>query len=153
MGAGLRILVFCPTFGELGGIERKAESLLAEFRTKRCEVAVLARGPRGCITRMGVTEYRLPFRNLPSAPLRIDRHFRFWTTFPFLLHAARRVVREWTPDVILTLAVSPYTPYTVALARLAPLVFCIETAGPDLRKHPIAYRRALGAARTVIACA
>src|SRR5262245_10336715 len=58
MGAGLRILVFCPTFGELGGIERKAESLLAEFRAKGCEVAVLARGRDACAARMGVTEFR-----------------------------------------------------------------------------------------------
>lgn len=149
----MRILFFCPTFGQLGGIERKAESLLSEFRRRGHDVAVLARGPAGRGTRSDVAEYRLPFRNLPSAVHRIDRHLRFWLTFPFLLRATRRILHELGSEVILTLAVSPYTPYTTALARERPLIFCIETAGPDLRKHPAAYRRALCAARTVIACA
>jgi glycosyltransferase involved in cell wall biosynthesis len=81
------------------------------------------------------------------------RRFRLLLRLPELLAGLRRVLRAWRADVVLSLAVSSYTPYTIGIAGAVPLVFSIETAGPDFVQHPRAMRWTLRRAARVVACA
>jgi glycosyltransferase involved in cell wall biosynthesis len=150
----VRVAILCPSYGQLGGIERKAESLIAEFRRRDHAVAVLARGRSGA-SRPGdeIPVFRLPYRHLPARSHRARRWVRLLAHLPILLAASRRTLARWQADVVLALTVSAYTPYTIGLAGMLPLVFSIETAGPDFAQHPRAMRRALRRAARVIACA
>jgi glycosyltransferase involved in cell wall biosynthesis len=150
----MRIMLLCPTWGGFGGIERKAESLVAAFRAAGHDVAILARGPRHASEPGAVVPvFRLPLRLLPTRTHRLKRGFRLALHLPGLLAAGRRVLRGWDADVVLSLAVSSYAPYTIGLSRTRPLVFSIETAGPDLEQHPRAIRRAFETAARVVGCA
>ncbi|HLK12037.1 MAG TPA: glycosyltransferase family 4 protein [Candidatus Binatia bacterium] len=150
----MRIALLCPTWGDLGGIERKAESLVAEFRRRGHPTLVVARGRRATSAPAGeVPVHRLPLRHLPSRSHLLLRRVRLVVRLPGLLVTARRLLRTWRADVVLSLAVSSYTPYTIGLARAFPLVFSIETAGPDFAQHPRALRWAFRRAARVVACA
>ena len=150
----MRIMLLCPTWGGFGGIERKAESLVVAFRAAGHDVAILARGPRRASEPDAVVPvFRLPLRLLPTRTHRLKRGFRLALHLPGLLAAGRRVLRGWDADVVLSLAVSSYAPYTIGLSRTRPLVFSIETAGPDLEQHPRAIRRAFETAARVVGCA
>jgi glycosyltransferase involved in cell wall biosynthesis len=150
----MRIALFCPTWGDFGGIERKGASLVAEFRRQGHEILVMARGRRETSEpAAAVPVHRLPLRHLPSRSHRLVRRLRLGLHLPELLAGLRRLLRTWRADVVLSLAVSSYTPYTIGIAGAVPLVFSIETAGPDFAQHPRALRWALRRAAGVVACA
>src|SRR5581483_4012271 len=154
VGGAMRIALFCPTWGDLGGIERKGASLVAEFRRRGHETLVIARGRRETSEpTAAVPVHRLPLRHLPSRSHRLVRRVRLVLHLPELLAGLRRLLRTWRADVVLSLAVSSYTPYTIGMAGAVPLVFSIETAGPDFAQHPRALRWALRRAAGVVACA
>lgn len=152
----MRIAIFCPSYGAVGGIETIATSLIAEFRQAGHTVTVLARGApsSSCLTDP-VAVIRLPYHQLPRRLSHVARHVRFLTGFRPAIAGLRRVLGERRIDVVLTLAISTYAPYVIAMARSVPVVVSLQggEAGAELASRPRILRRALIAAARVVACA
>ncbi len=150
----MRIAIFCPSFGQVGGIERKAELLIAAFRDAGHEVSVIARGAAASGAGDGpVPILRLPHRQLPRRATHVAHRLRFLGRLPGAIRGLRRAVATARADVILTLAIPSYAPYVIGLAGAAPLVFSLEIGGPGMRQHPRVMRWALRRAARVVACA
>jgi glycogen(starch) synthase len=152
----VRITLFCPSFGQVGGIETKAENLTAAFRGAGHTVTVIARGERPLSgLENGVPVVRLPFRQLPRRARHLARQVRFTRALPGVIAALRRTVVAQQADVLLTLTISSYAPYISGLARTMPLVLSLEggeTSG-TFTTRPRALRDALRRAAHVVACA
>ena len=150
----VRIALFCPSFGQVGGIETKAQILIAAFRTAGHEVAVLARGESAASSlHADVPVVRLPYHQLPRRGRHVARHIRFARALPGTVGALRRATREAKADVVLTLAVSSYAPYAIGLAGAAPVVLSLEGGGPGFTRNPRVMRWALRRAVRVVAVA
>jgi glycosyltransferase involved in cell wall biosynthesis len=150
----MRILVFCPTYGAVGGIEAKATHLLQGFRERSHEVGVIAYGMQSAWAREGdVAVYRAPLELLPRRARHVARQLRYWRRLPVAVRRLRSVVRRWDADVVLSLAVTPYVPYPAGLARVVPVVLGLESGGPRFLSHPRMLGRALRRAAHVVACA
>lgn len=152
----MRIAVFCPSYGAVGGIETIATSLIAEFRQAGHTVTVVARGVPGS-SRLAdeVPVLRLEYHQLPRRARHVARHLRFAAGFGPAVTAIRRAVRQPPVDVVLTLAISTYAPYVIALTHSAPVVLCLQggEARAELTSQPRVLRRALTKAARVVACA
>jgi len=150
----VRIALFCPSFGQVGGIETKAEILIGAFRAGGHDVSVLARGEFAASSRHAdVAVVRLPYHQLPRRGRHVARHIRFARALPGTVGALRRATREANADVVLTLAVSSYAPYAIGLAGAAPVVLSLEGGGPGFTRNPRVMRWALRRAARVVAVA
>jgi len=150
----VRIALFCPSFGQVGGIETKAEILIGAFRTGGHDISVLARGEFAASSRHAdVPVVRLPYHQLPRRGRHVARHIRFARALPGTVGALRRATREANADVVLTLAVSSYAPYAIGLAGAAPVVLSLEGGGPGFTRNPRVMRWALRRAARVVAVA
>jgi glycogen(starch) synthase len=149
----VRIALFCPSFGQVGGIETKAERLIAAFRAAGHEVVVLARGATEPPATVPIV--RVPFHQAPRRVRHVSRQLRFGRQLPGAVSALRRAAVAARCDVVLTLAITSYAPYAAALARVAPVVFSLEGGEPGGRftSNPVWLRRALRCATRVVACA
>lgn len=151
----MRILVFCPGYGAIGGIERKAERLVAEFRARGHDVTVLARGPAETSAPDAAPPVvRRKLRGIPRRWRPLGRELKFALGVVPTIVGLRRVARAARADVVLTLAVSTFAPYTAGLAGAVPLVLSLEgrEAGGVFTATPRALRRALRQAARVVAC-
>lgn len=152
----MRIALFCPSYGTIGGIETIAGSLIVEFRRAGHSVVVLARGePSRSILDGAVPVVRVPFHQLPRRARHVARQLRFAAGFPPAVLRLRRVLRERQADALLSLAIATYAPYLTALADSLPLVLSLQggEARAELASRPRTLRRALGRAAQVVACA
>lgn len=150
----MRIALFCPSFGQVGGIERKAERLVVAFRHEGHEVTVLARGaPTVAGPATDVPVVRVPYHQLPRRTRHVARQLRFLRELPGAVSRLREAAAEARSDVALALAVSSYAPYAIALASAAPVVLSLEGGGPGFTRHPRVMRWALRRAARVVACA
>jgi glycosyltransferase involved in cell wall biosynthesis len=151
----VRIAVFCPEWGQVGGIERKAESLIAEFERRGHRVVVLARGNPAAVS-SGATPLvvRVRMHTLPRRPLALARQLRFGLRFGPAVAALRRATIAHDVDVVLTLAVSAFAPYAIAFSRTRPLVLSLEgrETGGVFTATPRVLRRALRRAARIVAC-
>ena len=148
----MRIALFCPSYGQVGGIETKAERLIAAFRREGHAVTVLARGPRAASAPHGeVPVVRVPYHQLPRRARHLAHQVRFLTELPRALGDLRQAAAG--SDVVLALAISSYAPYAIGLASAAALVLSLEGGGPGFVRHPRLMRWALRRAAHVVACA
>ena len=152
----VRIALFCPSYGEVGGIESKALELIAAFRRAGHDVMVLARGDAAASAPdTEVPVVRLPYHQLPRRTRHVARQLRFLRQLPRATSGLRRAVAEARSDVVLTLAITSYAPYAIALMRVAPVVLSLEGGEPGGRftANPWVLRWALGRSARVVACA
>jgi glycosyltransferase involved in cell wall biosynthesis len=148
----VRVALFCPSFGQVGGIETKAGILVDAFRTHGHAVTVLARGEPATSRGPGdVPVVRLAYHQLPRRGRHLARQLRFARTLPGAVRALRRAVLD--ADVVLSLAISSYAPYAIALASAAPVVMSLEGGGPGFTRNPRVMRWALRRASRVVAVA
>jgi glycogen(starch) synthase len=149
----VRITVFCPGWGAVGGIERKAAALVAEIQRRGHEVVVLARGDQR-EPRAVPPVFRRRFHAVPQRRTTLVRRLRFALRWRPAVADLRYAARAAGADVVLSLTVSAFAPYAAALARVAPLVYSVEgrEAGGVFTPSPRALRAALGRATCVIAC-
>src|SRR5256884_2789134 len=152
----VRIALFCPSYGQVGGIEEKARVLLEAFRAQGHAVTVLARGEPATSGSDGdVPVVRREYHQMPRRARHVARQLRFLRDLPRATRALRRAVTDTASDVVLTLAITSYAPYASALAAAAPLVLSLEGGEPGGRftANPRALRAALRRATRVVACA
>jgi len=152
----VRIALFCPSYGQVGGIEEKARVLIEAFRAQGHAVTVLARGEPATSGSDGdVPVVRREYHQMPRRARHVARQLRFLRDLPRATRALRRAVTDAASDVVLTLAITSYAPYASALAAAAPLVLSLEGGGPGgrLTANPRALRAALRRATRVVACA
>lgn len=150
----MRIALFCPSYGEVGGIETKVASLTDRFHADGHDVAVLARERPGALPASnGVAVRRVPFHQLPRRARHVARELRFLRDLPGALAQLRRAAAAWRPDVVISLAITSYAPYSVALGRVAPVLLGLESGGPSLTTRPWIMRWALRRAARVVAVA
>jgi glycogen(starch) synthase len=152
----MRIAVYCPSFGQVGGIEVKTERLIEAFVRNGHEVTVLTRGERGTSrTEHGVPVVRLPHHQLPRRARHLARQARFLGQLPRVVLAMRHAISRARSDVVVTLAITSYAPYAIALATAAPVVLSLEGGEPGGRftTNPRVLRWALRRASRVVACA
>jgi glycosyltransferase involved in cell wall biosynthesis len=151
----VRIVIFCPGYGSLGGIERIAETFVGEFGRHGHSVTVLARGaPMTSEPTGSPPVIRRKFHGLPRRLRPISRQMRFAAELLPTRAALARAVAECRADVVLVLAVSTFAPYASALARVAPTVMSLQgrEAGGVFTATPRALARALRRATHVVAC-
>ena len=152
----MRIALFCPSYGGVGGIETIAAALVREFERAGHTITVLARGDPGDSTpHARVPVLRLPFHQLPRGALHFASELRFRQHLPGVTAALDQALAGAGSEVVLTLAVSTYAPYGAALARRTPLVLSLqggESRG-QFTSRPRALRTALRRAARVVACA
>ncbi|HYV57047.1 MAG TPA: glycosyltransferase family 4 protein [Candidatus Nitrosopolaris sp.] len=152
----MRIALFCPSYGGVGGIETIAAALIREFERAGHTVTILARGnPVDSTPDATVPVFRLPFHQLPRRTRQVLSELRFRRRLLQVTAAFDRVLAAARSEVVLTLAVSTYAPYAAALARHTPLVLSLqggESRG-QFTSRPRALRRALRRAARVVACA
>jgi glycosyltransferase involved in cell wall biosynthesis len=150
----MRIALFCPSWGQVGGIETKARILGEAFATRGHAVVVLARGDAPSTSRDGdVPLVRLPYHQLPRRGRHVARQLRFARKLPGTIRALRRALADARTDVVLTLAVSSYAPYMIGLAGAVPVVLSLEGGELGFTSHPHVLRRALRRATHVVAVA
>ena len=152
----MRIALFCPSYGQVGGIEEKARVLIEAFRAQGHAVTVLARGEPATSGSDGdVPVVRREYHQMPRRARHVARQLRFLRDLPRATRALRRAAREAASEVVLTLAITSYAPYASALAAAAPLVLSLEGGEPGGRftANPRALRAALRRATRVVACA
>ena len=149
---GLRIALFCPSWGQVGGIETKARILVEEFRARGHDVIVLARGDEGA-RELDPPVVRLPYHQMPRRGRHLARQLRFARGLPGAIRSLRRAAAGAHANVALALAVPSYWPYAVGLAGAAPVVLSLEGGGPTLTRHPRTMRWALRRAAGVVAVA
>lgn len=152
----MRIAVFCPSYGDVGGIETIADALIAEFRRAGHAVLVLARNDRPALRPSSdVPVVRLGFHQLPRRAGHVTRQLRFIREFRGTLAELHRAVSGFGGDVILGLAVTTYAPYLTGLGRSIPIVLSLQggEARDEFTSRPRALRRALRRATRVVACA
>jgi glycosyltransferase involved in cell wall biosynthesis len=152
----VRIAVFCPSYGDVGGIETIADALIAEFRRAGHAVVVLARDDRPTLrSAEDVPVVRLGFHQLPRRARHLSAQLRFARQFRSALAELHRTVAGFGGDVILSLAVTTYAPYVAGLGRTTPIVLSLqggESRG-EFTSRPRALRAALRRAARVVACA
>ncbi len=152
----MRIALFCPSYGQVGGIEEKARVLIEAFRARGHAVTVLARGQPATSSRDGdVPVVRSEYHQMPRRARHVARQLRFLRERPRATRALHRAVTDAESEVVLTLAITSYAPYVSALAAAAPLVLSLEGGEPGGRftANPRALRTALRRATRVVACA
>jgi len=152
----VRIALFCPSYGQVGGIEEKARVLIEAFRAQGHAVTVLARGEPATSGSDGdVPVVRREYHQMPRRARHVAHQLRFLRDLPRATRALRRAVTDTASDVVLTLAITSYAPYASALAAAAPLVLSLEGGEPGGRftANPRALRAALRRATRVVACA
>ncbi|TMA54053.1 MAG: glycosyltransferase family 4 protein [Deltaproteobacteria bacterium] len=152
----MRIALFCPSYGGVGGIETIAAALVHEFQRAGHPITVLARGdPTASTLDATVPVLRLPLHQLPRRAIHLVPELRFRRRLLRATVTLRRALAAARAEVVLTLAVSTYAPYCAALARRTPLVLSLqggETRG-QFTSRPRALRTALRRATRVVACA
>ena len=152
----MRIALFCPSYGGVGGIETIAAALVREFQRAGHPITVLARGdPTASTLDATVPVLRLPLHQLPRQALHLLPELRFRRRLLRATITLHRALATARAEVVLTLAVSMYAPYWAALARHTPLVVSLqggETRG-EFTSRPRALRTALRRATRVVACA
>ncbi|TMA41481.1 MAG: glycosyltransferase, partial [Deltaproteobacteria bacterium] len=152
----MRIALFCPSYGGVGGIETIAAALVREFQRAGHPITVLARGdPTASTLDATVPVLRLPLHQLPRQALHLLPELRFRRRLLRATVTLHRALATARAEVVLTLAVSMYAPYWAALARHTPLVVSLqggETRG-EFTSRPRALRTALRRATRVVACA
>ena len=152
----MRIAIFCPSYGTLGGIERIAASLVAEFQSRGHAVLILARADiADAPTREETPAIRLPFHQFPRSPRHVARQLRFVREFLPTVVGFRRALRQWKADVVLSLAISSYGPYVPSLAGATPFILGLQGGEPSgaFAANPRLFRRVLRRAAGVSACA
>ena len=152
----MRITIFCPSYGALGGIENIAASLAAEFRRCGHAVLVLARQDSGAVQdHDGTPVIRLPFHQFPRRARHVARHLRFARGLLPTVAGFRRALRQWNADVLLALAISTYGPYLLGLAGPTPVIVCLQGGEPGgaFAASPRLFRWVLRRAAGVAACA
>ena len=152
----MRIALFCPSYGQVGGIEEKARVLIEAFGARGHAVTVLARGEPGTSSRDGdVPVVRSEYHQMPRRARHVARQLRFLCERPLATRALHRAVTDAGSEVVLTLAITSYAPYVSALAAAAPLVLSLEGGEPGGRftANPRTLRAALRRATRVVACA
>src|SRR5262249_58775709 len=109
-------------------VETKAGRLTADFTGAGHEVTVLGRGGSvggtPAVSRTPVV--RVPFHQVPRRLHHVSRQLRFARQLPGVTTALGRAARDARSDVVLTLAITSYAPYAVALARVTPVVLSLE---------------------------
>jgi glycosyltransferase involved in cell wall biosynthesis len=151
----VRIVIFCPGYGSLGGIERIAETFVGEFGRHGHSVTVLARGlPATSEPTASPPVIRRKFHGLPRRLRPLARQVRFAAELLPARAALTRAVAECRAEVVLVLAVSTFAPYASALARVAPTVMSLQgrEAGGVFTATPRALAGALRRASHVVAC-
>jgi glycosyltransferase involved in cell wall biosynthesis len=150
----MRLVLFCPSFGEVAGIGHIAASLGREFRRTGHDVRVLARPAAGAPA-AELPVQRLPYRQMPRRARHVASQLRFLRAFPPAVRALRRAVVEFEADAVLSLAISTYAAYTLALARVGPVVLSLQGGEPHgvFAAQPRVMRRALRRAAHVVPCA
>ncbi len=150
----MHIALFCPSFGQLGGIEAIAGRLAREFGARGHRVSVLARQP-ALATGDGLPVMPFPLHQLPRRVRQFSRHAAFARSFVPGVRALRCAVKQERVDAVLSLAVTTYSPYLVGLAGAAPLVVSLQGGEnrAGLASSPRVLRWALRRARHVVACA
>jgi glycosyltransferase involved in cell wall biosynthesis len=152
----VRIALFCPSYGQVGGIEAIASALIAAFRRAGHEVVVLARSDVAGGSQSGdVQVVRLAYHQMPRRVRHVARQLRFLRQLPGALSALRHAVLEARSDVVLVLAITSYAPYMIGLSRAVPVVVSLEGGEPggEFTANPRMLRWALRRATRVIACA
>jgi glycogen(starch) synthase len=152
----VRIALFCPSYGQVGGIEGIASELSAAFRRAGHEVVVLARDDiTGTNPRDDVRVVRLPYHQFPRRARHLARQLRFLRQLPAALSGLRRALVEARSDVVLVLSITSYAPYMIGLGRTAPVVVSLEGGEPggEFTANPRMLRWALRRATRVVACA
>src|SRR2546426_251065 len=154
--APVGIALFCPSYGQVGGIEEKARVLIEAFRARGHVVTVLARGEPATSRCDGdVPVVRSEYHQMPRRTRHVAHQLRFLRERPRATRALHRAVTDAESEVVLTLAITSYAPYVSALAAAAPLVLSLEGGEPGGRftANPRALRTALRRATRVVACA
>ena len=152
----MRIALFCPSYGQIGGIEEKARILIEAFRARGHAVTVLARGEPATSRSDGdVPVVRHEYHQMPRRARHVARQLRFLRDLPRATRALRRAVTDAASEAVLTLAITSYAPYASALAAATPLVLSLEGGEPGGRftANPRTLRSALRRATRVVACA
>jgi len=152
----VRIALFCPSYGQVGGIEEKARILVEVFRARGHAVTVLARGEPATSRSDGdVPVVRHEYHQMPRRARHVARQLRFLRDLPRATRALRRAVTDAASEAVLTLAITSYAPYASALAAATPLVLSLEGGEPGGRftANPRTLRSALRRATRVVACA
>jgi len=151
----VRIALFCPSYGQVGGIETKADRLITAFRSAGHDVTVLARGEASRRSHGAVPVMRAAYHQSPRRVRHVARHVRFLRQLPGAVRTLRRAVSEAASDVVLTLAISSYAAYIAALTACAPVVLSLEGGEPggQFTANPRLLRWALRRATRVVACA
>src|SRR3989454_2819199 len=154
--APVGIALFCPSYGQVGGIEEKARVLIEAFRARGHVVTVLARGEPATSRCDGdVPVVRSEYHQMPRRTRHVAHQLRFLRERPRATRALHRAVTDAESEVVLTLAIPSYAPYVSALAAAAPLVLSLEGGerGGRFTANPRALRSALRRATRVVACA
>jgi glycosyltransferase involved in cell wall biosynthesis len=156
----MHVLVFCPPFGNIGGLESVAAHLVRYLEARGHEVTVVARGARWTDRREPGRPSRgieLPMHQFPRRFRHVARVRRFTQQFLALLPRLRRTVATpRPPDVLLSLAPPNYAPYPLALAWLLgrPLVAGLHADPSHLDRHAnrAVHRMLLRRAALLVAC-
>src|SRR2546427_12905242 len=154
--APVRIALFCPSYGQVGGIEEKARVLIEAFRARGHAVTVLARGEPATSRGDGdVPVVRHEYHQMPRRARHVARQLRFLRDLPRATRALRRAVTDAASEAVPHLAPTPHAPYASALAAATPLALSLEGGEPGGRftAHPRTLRSALRRATRVVACA
>src|SRR5437879_8933627 len=89
--APVRIALFCPSYGQVGGIEEKARVLIEAFRAQGDAVTVLARGEPATPGSDGdVPVVRGEYHQMPRRARHVSRQLRFLRDLPGATRALRR---------------------------------------------------------------
>lgn len=151
----MKIAILCPSFGEYGGIGRIAEALAERFGAHGHPVAVIHRPG----VRLGGRWETAPRLELAMPPLprrgrQLRRQFDLALALTRALPRLATFLREHA-DVVLTLAISTYAPWSLLAARQRPVVVSLQGGEPSGRfaPHPGVFRHLLRRAAAVTACA
>jgi glycogen(starch) synthase len=153
----VRVVVFCPPFGGIGGIESVARHVVAELARAGHAVTVVSRGPEWREEEAPVRRVVVPMRQFPRRTRHLAALIRFVPAFVPVVRRLARVLRTGPPpDVVLSLAPPNYSPYVLGLAAMLgrPLVAGLHSDPAHLERHANRglHRRLLRRAARLVAC-
>ena len=127
----MRIALFCPSYGQVGGIEEKVRVLIEAFRARGHAVTVLARGEPGTSSRDGdVPVVRSEYHQMPRRARHVVRQLRFLCERPRATRALHRAVTdagsapELDPGRSAVVVAGAMTYSLLSLADNVPGTFC-----------------------------
>lgn len=151
----MKIAILCPSFGEYGGIGRIAEALAERFEERGHPVALVHRpGARVPARLAAAARLEIAMPQVPRRARHLRRQIDLGLAMARALPRLGPFLREHA-EVVLTLAISTYAPWSLLAARQRPVVVSLQGGEPDGRfaAHPRLFRHLLTRAAAVTACA